>query len=112
MLREAKLGTMVCPKCFAEIPDTSAFCMECGSRIREDTTDPLYAEGSDREVYPELARANLLRMQGKYEEAIEVCRRIMGRFPATRPFTRSWATSTPIRANWRTQFSGTSCWWS
>jgi len=82
MLREAKLGTMVCPKCFAEIPDTSAFCMECGSRIREDTTDPLYAEGSDREVYPELARANLLRMQGKYEEAIEVCRRIMGRFPS------------------------------
>jgi tetratricopeptide (TPR) repeat protein len=56
--------------------------MECGSRIREDTIDPLYAEGSDREVYPELARANLLRMQGKYEEAIEVCRRIMGRFPS------------------------------
>lgn len=82
MLREAKLGTMVCPKCFAEIPDTSAFCMECGSRIREDTLDPLYAEGSDREVYPELARANLLRMQGQYEEAIEVCRRIMGRFPS------------------------------
>jgi len=82
MLREAKLGTMVCPKCFAEIPDTSTFCMECGSRIREDTIDPLYAEGSDREVYPELARANLLRMQGKYEEAIEICRRIIGRFPS------------------------------
>jgi hypothetical protein len=82
MLREAKLGTMICPKCFAEIPDTSAFCMECGSRLREDTTDPLYAEGSDREVYPELARANLLRMQGRYEEAIEICRRIMGRFPS------------------------------
>lgn len=82
MLREAKLGTMICPKCFAEIPETSAFCMECGSRIKEDTIDPLYAEGSDREIYPELARANLLRMQGKYEEAIEVCRRIMGRFPS------------------------------
>lgn len=82
MLREAKVQTMICPKCFAEIPDTSAFCMECGSRIKEDTIDPLYAEGSDREVYPELARANLLRMQGKYEEAIEVCRRIIGRFPS------------------------------
>ncbi len=82
MLREAKLRTMICPKCFAEIPDTSAFCMECGSRIKEDTLDPLYAEGSDREVYPELARANLLRMQGKYEEAIDVCRRILGRFPS------------------------------
>ncbi|MFN3691019.1 MAG: tetratricopeptide repeat protein, partial [Fimbriimonadales bacterium] len=73
---------MVCPKCFAEIPDVSAFCMECGSRIKEDTTDPLYAEGSDREIYPDLARANLLRMQGKYEEAIDVCRRILGRFPS------------------------------
>ncbi|MCX7993113.1 MAG: tetratricopeptide repeat protein [Fimbriimonadales bacterium] len=73
---------MICPKCFAEIPDMSAFCMECGSRIKEDTLDPLYAEGSDREIYPELARANLLRMQGKYEEAIDVCRRILGRFPS------------------------------
>lgn len=60
----------------------SAFCMECGARIKEDALDPLYAEGSDREVYPELARANLLRMQGNYEEAIEVCRRILGRFPS------------------------------
>ncbi|OYT73077.1 MAG: hypothetical protein CFK48_01845 [Armatimonadetes bacterium CP1_7O] len=82
MLREAKLRTMICPKCLAEIPDTSAFCMECGARIKEDALDPLYAEGSDREVYPELARANLLRMQGNYEEAIEVCRRILGRFPS------------------------------
>ncbi|MCS6919235.1 MAG: tetratricopeptide repeat protein [Fimbriimonadales bacterium] len=73
---------MICPKCFAEIPETGAFCMECGSRLKDDTLDPLYAEGSDREIYPELARANLLRMQGKYEEAIDVCRRIMGRFPS------------------------------
>lgn len=73
---------MICPKCFAEIPDTSVFCLECGSRLKDDTLDPLYAEGSDREVYPELARANLLRIQGRYEEAIEVCRRILGRFPS------------------------------
>ncbi|GBC92889.1 hypothetical protein HRbin15_01366 [bacterium HR15] len=73
---------MVCTKCFAEIPDTSAFCMECGARLREDTTDPLYAEGSDREVYPEIARANLLRMKGQYEEAIEVCLHILKRYPS------------------------------
>ncbi|MDW8106934.1 MAG: tetratricopeptide repeat protein [Armatimonadota bacterium] len=73
---------MVCTKCFAEIPDNSVFCLECGSRLRDDTLDPLYAEGSDREVYPELARANLLRIQGRYEEAIEVCRRILGRYPS------------------------------
>lgn len=82
MLREASSGTMICTKCFAEIPDNSVFCLECGSRLKDDTVDPLYAEGSDREIYPELARANLLRIQGKYEEAIEVCRRILGRFPS------------------------------
>ncbi|MCS7066628.1 MAG: tetratricopeptide repeat protein, partial [Fimbriimonadales bacterium] len=56
--------------------------MECGARLREDTTDPLYAEGSDREVYPEIARANLLRMQGRYEEAVEVCLGILKRYPS------------------------------
>jgi len=73
---------MVCTKCFAEIPDTSAFCMECGARLREDTIDPLYAEGSDREVYPEIARANLLRMKGQYEQAVEVCLGILKRYPS------------------------------
>lgn len=72
----------VCPKCFAEIPDTSVFCLECGARIREDTTDTLYAEGSDREVYPEIARANLLRMQGEYDQAVEICLNILRRFPS------------------------------
>ena len=81
MLREVRKMT-VCPKCFAEIPDTSVFCLECGARIREDTTDSLYAEGSDREVYPEIARANLLRMKGEYEQAIEICLSILRRFPS------------------------------
>ncbi len=73
---------MVCSKCFAEIPDTSVFCLECGARLREDTLDPLYAEGSDREVYPEIARANLLRMKGRYEEAVDVCLGILKRYPS------------------------------
>jgi hypothetical protein len=73
---------MVCSKCFAEIPDTSVFCMECGARLREDTLDPLYAEGSDREVYPDIAQANLLRMKGRYEEAVEVCLGILKRYPS------------------------------
>jgi len=72
---------MVCPKCFADIPDTSAFCLECGSRIKEDTVDSLYAEGSDREVYPEIAKANLLRMRGQWEEAAQICIQVLRRFP-------------------------------
>jgi tetratricopeptide (TPR) repeat protein len=79
-LEEAK--RMVCPKCFAEIPDTSVFCLECGARLREDTLDPLYAEGSDREVYPDIARANLLRIKGHYEEAVDVCLGILKRYPS------------------------------
>jgi tetratricopeptide (TPR) repeat protein len=73
---------MVCSKCFAEIPDTSVFCLECGARLREDTLDPLYAEGSDREVYPDIARANLLRIKGRYEEAVDVCLGILKRYPS------------------------------
>ncbi|MFQ3611631.1 MAG: tetratricopeptide repeat protein [Fimbriimonadales bacterium] len=56
--------------------------MECGARISEAKGDTLAMEGSDIEVYPEIARANLLRMQGKYEEAVSVCRQILGRFPS------------------------------
>ncbi len=72
----------ICPRCFSEIPEKSIFCMECGARISEAKGDSLALEGSDIEVYPEIARANLLRMQGKYEEAVSVCRQILGRFPS------------------------------
>jgi len=56
--------------------------MECGARISEVKGDTLALEGSDIEVYPEIARANLRRMQGNYEEAVSVCRQILGRFPS------------------------------
>lgn len=77
-----RLDLMVCPKCFADISDLSAFCSECGSRIKEDTADSLYTEGSDREVYPEIARANLLRMRGQWEEAIQICINVLRRYPS------------------------------
>lgn len=77
-----RLELMVCPKCFTEIPETSAFCLECGARIKEDTVDSLYAEGSDREVYPDIARANLLRMRGQWEEAAQICINVLRRFPS------------------------------
>lgn len=77
-----RLELMVCPKCFAEIPETSAFCLECGARIKEDTLDSLYAEGSDREVYPDIAQANLMRMRGQWEEATQICINVLRRFPS------------------------------
>lgn len=74
---------MVCPKCFANLPDSSVYCMECGARLPQEgvSRDTLYLEGSDPEVYPEIARANLLRMQGKWEEAVDTCIAILRRFP-------------------------------
>lgn len=40
-----------------------------------------YTEGSDAEIYPDLARANLLRMRGEYEQAKQVCLALLRRFP-------------------------------
>lgn len=76
-----EITTTTCSKCFAEIAESSAFCSECGARLKEDTVDSLYSEGSDREVYPEIAKANLLRMQGQYPEAEAVCIGILRRYP-------------------------------
>jgi len=39
------------------------------------------AEGSDAAIYPELARANLLRMRGDYAAALQQCRTILRKFP-------------------------------
>lgn len=39
------------------------------------------AEGSDGAIYPELARANLLRMRGDYAAALTQCRSILRKFP-------------------------------
>lgn len=40
-----------------------------------------YTEGSDAEIYPDLARANLLRMRGQYDQARDVCLALLRRFP-------------------------------
>lgn len=44
-------------------------------------TDEPGAEGSDAAVYPELTRANLLRMRGEYDQARSLCLAILRRYP-------------------------------
>jgi len=68
----------LCDKCFFMLPDDAEFCPDCGAPV---DSDPMHAEGSDAAVYPELARANLLRMRGDYEQAKDVCLSILRRFP-------------------------------
>lgn len=67
---------MICDRCFASVKEGSEFCPECGAPIGSGP-----AEGSDAEVYAELARANLLRMRGDYATAMEQCRAILRKFP-------------------------------
>ncbi len=67
---------MICDRCFASVKEGSEFCPECGAPIGSSP-----AEGSDAEIYTELARANLLRMRGDYATAMEQCRAILRRFP-------------------------------
>jgi hypothetical protein len=67
----------LCERCFANVPATEAFCPECGAAMSHDTG----AEGSDSAVYPELARANLLRMRGDYKAAESQCLAILRRYP-------------------------------
>jgi len=67
----------LCGKCFATVGADAPFCPECGAAL-DDASHP---DGSDAAIYPELARANLLRMRGDYKAAEEVCLGILRRFP-------------------------------
>lgn len=66
-----------CEKCFSIVPRGKEYCPECGAPMPTGG----YTEGSDAEIYPELARANLLRMRGQYDQARDVCLALLRRFP-------------------------------
>lgn len=61
----------------AIVPFDVATCPECGASMRSDKA----IEGSDAVIYPELSRANLLRMRGQYREAIDLCLATLKRYP-------------------------------
>lgn len=76
-MSEAAASFRICGKCFAEVPISAPFCTDCGAPISDEPG----AEGSDAVVYPELTRANLLRMRGEYDQARSICLAILRRFP-------------------------------
>lgn len=59
------------------MPRGSEFCAECGAPLE----DAPGIGGSDQEVYPELAKANLLRMRKEYKPAEDICLSILRRYP-------------------------------
>ncbi|MEQ1932394.1 MAG: hypothetical protein ABL962_00745 [Fimbriimonadaceae bacterium] len=68
---------ILCEKCFAMMPKTAEYCAECGAPM----TDAPGVSGSDTEVYPELAKANLLRMRKEFKQSEDICLSILRRFP-------------------------------
>lgn len=67
---------LLCQRCFALIPEGAEYCAECGAPAMDDLS-----EGTERAVYPELARANLLRMRGEYKQAEDICLAVLRRHP-------------------------------
>ncbi len=76
MAAQGKTDTTICERCFASVKGGAEFCPECGAPMGKGP-----AEGSDAAIYPELARANLLRMRGDYAAALDQCRSILRKFP-------------------------------
>lgn len=68
---------ILCEKCFAMMPSDAEYCSECGAPL----TDAPGVIGSDAEVYPELAKANVLRMRKEFKAAEDICLAILRRFP-------------------------------
>lgn len=59
------------------MPSDAEYCSECGAPLK----DAPGVVGSDAEVYPELAKANVLRMRKEFKAAEDICLSILRRFP-------------------------------
>lgn len=66
----------ICDRCFAKIEIDAEFCTECGARINGNGSAVV-----DAAVYPQLARANLLRMRGHHADAEKLCLTVLKQFP-------------------------------
>lgn len=71
---QGQTESVSCPKCFATVKRGSEFCPECGATLAS-------GDGSDMEVYQELARANLLRNRHQLQEAIDVALGVLRKYP-------------------------------
>lgn len=72
---DAKVGRALCPKCFE---------MVAAGHVCTEPDCPLEAEpesGPEAKVYPELAKANVLRMRGEYKLARDTCLSLLRQYP-------------------------------
>lgn len=68
----------ICDRCFASVPADQKFCTECGADVGKKAQGE---HNSDEVIYPQLAKANLLRMRGDYQKASGECLAILKRYP-------------------------------
>ena len=69
---------MQCARCGTALPGSSAFCMECGAPVAQTARVAAPASApSPLDVHPLLARANLLRIRGRWSEATEQCAEVL-----------------------------------
>lgn len=71
-----------CDHCLAPLSQDATHCPECGLPVTSGTDDPLLHEEAERLVNPHLARANLLRLRGQWDEAIRACAEVLRQFPS------------------------------
>lgn len=64
-----------CPRCFAVVPGETEVCPECGYALSNTAAD------TDTGVYQDLAQANLARMRGDKQAAIDQCLKVLRAFP-------------------------------
>ncbi len=70
-----------CDHCLAPLEQEATHCPECGLPVTSGSDDVLLIAEEERMVNPRLARANLLRMRGQWEEAMRVCADVLRQFP-------------------------------
>ncbi len=71
-----------CDHCLAPLSHDATHCPECGLPVTSGTDDPLLIAEEERLVNPRLAHANLLRMRGRWEEAMKACADVLRQFPS------------------------------
>lgn len=72
---ESRVGHSLCPKCF-EMVAMGQPCDEPDCPLAEEPES-----GPESKVYPELAKANVLRMRGEYKLARDTCLSLLKRYP-------------------------------
>lgn len=70
-----------CDHCLAPLSQSDTHCPECKLPVTSGTDDPLLIAEEERLVNPRLAHANLLRMRGKWDEAVRACAEVLRQFP-------------------------------